>query len=422
MIGKRIIMAAFVMILAASCAQKEVIADSPAVPPVPVPDEVAYPVETDPSEGMNAFGFDLYQEMTGAPLKNMFFSPLSLSSALAMTYAGAGGTTAAQMRDALHYGPQTEAFHRQFAGMLNALKSGENSAFRMNIANAVWVQKEYPLRQDYLGLIRDLYRGEVRNLDFVHRPSPSRDTINTWVSEQTAGRINDLIPADAITPLTRLILTNAVYFNAEWENSFSKEMTRKEVFYPLSGEFFRTDMMYQRHHYAYSETDEFQILELDYKGGAQTMLIILPRERAGITELYGYIGQDILLEHDQTRTFKDVLVYLPKFRLEDDFEMTRGLSALGMEDAFTAAADFSGMTGKKDLMISSVLHKAFIEVDEIKTEAAAATAVIMKMTSTAPSMVAPVEFRADHPFIFMIRDRKSGVVLFLGHLINPEAS
>ncbi len=422
MIGKRIIMAAFVMILAASCAQKEVIADSPAVPPAPVPDEVAYPVETDPSDGMNAFGFDLYQEMTDVPLKNMFFSPLSLSSALAMTYAGADGTTAAQMRDALHYGPQTEAFHRQFAGMLNALKSAENSAFRMTIANAVWVQKEFPLRQEYLGLIRDLYRGEVRNLDFVHKPSPSRDTINTWVSEQTAGRINDLIPPDAITPLTRLILTNAVYFNAEWENPFSKEMTRKEVFYPLSGEFFRTDMMYQRHHYAYSETDEFQILELDYKGGAQTMLIILPRERAGITELYGYIGQDILLEHDQTRTFKDVLVYLPKFRLEDDHEMTPGLSALGMAEAFSPAADFSGMTGNKDLMISSVLQKAFIEVDEIKTEAAAATAVIMKMTSTAPSMVAPVEFRADHPFIFMIRDRESGVVLFLGHLINPEAS
>ncbi|MDZ7795782.1 MAG: serpin family protein [Candidatus Marinimicrobia bacterium] len=407
----------FVLIFITACAQRETVSknDTGRLPsPVFVQEKAV--------EGLNAFAFDIYREMKGPDPENMFCSPLSISAALAMTYVGAGGETAREMRDVMYYGPQHREFHTKYGNMIDSLRSGDSAEFEMKIANALWVQKKYQLRSSYVQTVKSAYSSEARELDFTEDPEESRNIINKWVSDNTAGRIRDLLPGSAITPLTRLILTNAVYFNAEWEHRFNKEMTEKSTFYCLDGKKIEAEMMYQRHYYDYSETEAYQILDLSYKGGEYIMTVMLPRDHDGIKKLSGRINNEFLDKHDSLKQRKDVMVYLPKFRLETDYGLNRYLNALGMEKAFTPSADFSGMTREKELMISAVLHKAFIDVDEEKTEAAAATAVVMKLTSVRPSPMAPVEFRADHPFIFLIRHKKEKAILFIGNLIDPKRS
>ena len=369
--------------------------------------------------GLNNFSFDLYHVLSAGSLSNTFYSPLSISSALAMTYVGANGETAEQMQSTLHYGPQVDLFHSEYGAMIDSLSSKKEQDFRMNIANAIWVQDKYKLKNYFVETVKKDYKSEVRSMDFVDQPEASRDTINYWVEKKTAGKIQDLIPAGMIDNMTRLILTNAVYFNAEWANKFNKKLTNEENFYCLDNKVVRTDMMYQREHYPVSQTKDYTILEIPYKGYEYSMLIILPTENDGLVKLSKVLSENDIIAHDKNKKHEDVLVYFPKFKMETEYELKNPLSALGMPLAFSDAADFSNITGGKDLKISSVIHKAFIEVDEEKTEAAAATAVVMKMTSMAPSPKAPLEFRADHPFLFIIRSRNDGAILFMGQLTNP---
>jgi len=371
-------------------------------------------------EGLNTFSFDLYRNLTAGTLRNTFYSPLSISSALAMTYAGAKGETAQQMQSTLHYGPQVDLFHSQYGAMIDSLSSKKGQDFKINIANAIWVQDKFKLKNYYTETVKKDYNSEIRNLDFVDSPDASRDTINYWVEKKTAGRIQDLIPAGVIDEMTRLILTNAVYFNAEWANKFNKELTNKDEFYCLDNTVIKTEMMYQRHHHPVSQTEDYTILEIPYEGYEYSMLIILPNDKAGLTELSKTLSAKDIIVHDKSKKREDVLVYFPKFRMETNYDLNKSLSALGMPLAFSADADFSNMTGGKDLMISSVIHKAFIDVDEDKTEAAAATAITMKLTSMAPAQKAPLEFRADHPFMFIIRCKNDNAILFMGQLTNPE--
>ncbi|MBW6458017.1 MAG: serpin family protein [FCB group bacterium] len=370
--------------------------------------------------GINQFAFDMLTVVSREHLQNIFYSPLSISSALAMTYAGAREQTAREMQKALHFGPQHPAFHEKYGTLSGSLQSAAESAFTMHIANAIWVQNDYRLRKDYLKIVQEYYQSISRELDFVGAPDVSTNIINQWVSDATNDRIRDLIPAGVIDAFTRLILTNAVYFNAEWEQSFNPAMTQKDDFYPLIGEAYKTDMMYKRHHFHYSQADNYQILEIDYKGKAQQMLLVLPKDRYGLEELITHAGRSMFERHDEKKREEDVILYFPKFRLETDYELNTYLHILGMKQAFTPYADFSGMTGSRDLMISNVIHKAFIEVDEFKTEAAAATAVVMRLTAMPPAPRAPIEFRADHPFLFMIRDINSGTILFIGCVTAPE--
>ncbi len=372
-------------------------------------------------EGLNTFSFDLYHNLTAGTLKNTFYSPLSISSALAMTYAGAKGETAQQMQSTLHYGPQVDLFHSQYGAMIDSLSSKKGQDFKTHIANAIWVQDQYKLKNFYIETVKKDYNSEIRSLDFVNRPEASRDTINYWVEKKTAGRIQDLIPAGVIDDMTRLILTNAVYFNAEWANKFNKELTNKDEFYCLDNTIIKTEMMYQRHHHPISQTEDYTILEIPYKGYEYSMLIILPNEKAGLTSLSKTLSAKDIIAHDKSKKREDILVYFPKFKLETNYELNKSLSAMGMPLAFSSDADFSNMTGGKDLMISSVIHKAFIDVDEDKTEAAAATAITMKLTSMAPVQKAPLEFRADHPFMFIIRSKNDNAILFMGQLTNPES-
>ncbi len=394
-----------------ACTQKEVIQDVSTVPAVTQEQIV---------EGLNIFAFDFYHSITKQALENTFYSPLSISSALAMTYAGAEGETAKQMQKVFHYGPQNSNFHTEFGALTESLRVSEKSDFEMNIANAVWVQNSYKLRKKYINIVKEKYLADAREMNFISQPGVSREIINKWVSDKTADRIHDLIPPNAINAMTRMILTNAVYFNAEWSHKFNPKMTKKRSFYCMNEETVETDMMYQRHYYQYSQTSDYQMLELTYKGYEYSMLIILPREHNGLSKLNKKISCKDIAKHDSSKQEEDILVYLPKFRLETAYELNAYLMEMGMTDAFTQQADFSGMTGNKDLMISAVIHKAFIEVDEEKTEAAAATAVVMKLTSMAPVQMAPIEFRADHPFMFIIRNQKEKAILFMGQLTTPK--
>jgi serine protease inhibitor len=370
-------------------------------------------------EGLNNFSFDLYHSLSAGSSSNLFYSPLSISSALAMTYAGANGETADQMQSTLHYGPQVDLFHSQYGAMIDSLSSKKGQDFKMNIANAIWVQDQFKLRNYFVETVKKDYNGEVRSMDFVNQPEASRDTINYWVEKKTAGKIQDLIPKGMIDDITRLILTNAVYFNAEWANKFNKRLTTEDNFYCFGNKIVKTDMMYQREHYPVSQTKDYTILEIPYEGYEYSMLILLPKENDGLIDLSKSLSADDIIAHDKNKKHEDVLVYFPKFKMETEYELKKSLSGMGMPLAFSANADFSNMTGGKDLMISSVIHKAFIDVDEEKTEAAAATAVVMKLTSMAPSPKAPLEFRADHPFLFIIRSRNDDAILFMGQLTNP---
>lgn len=384
-------------------------------------DNNTLPTQEQIVEGLNDFSFDLYHVLCAGSLSNTFYSPLSISSALAMTYAGANGETAEQMQSTLHYGPQVDLFHSEYGAMIDSLSSKKGQDFKMNIANAIWVQDQYKLKNYFVETVKKDYNSEVRNMDFVNSPEASRDTINYWVEKKTEGLIQDLIPEGMIDDITRLILTNAVYFNAEWANKFNKRLTNEDNFYCLDNKVVRTDMMYQREHYPVSQTKDYTILEIPYEGYEYSMLILLPKENNGLVALNKELSAQDIIAHDKNKKHEDVLVYFPKFKMETEYELKKALSGMGMPLAFSANADFSNMTGGKDLMISSVIHKAFIDVDEEKTEAAAATAVVMKLTSMAPSPKAPLEFRVDHPFLFIIRSKNDHAILFMGQLTQPES-
>jgi serpin B len=331
-------------------------------------------------DGNSAFAFDLYQfirEKEG----NLFYSPYSISVALAMTYAGARNETEQQMADTLHYNIDQSMLHPAFNGLDLELASRGKGAegkddkdFRLNVVNAIWGQKDYTFLNEFLDVLAENYDAGLRLLDFMNAPEASRITINDWVSDQTEGKIEDLIPQGAIDALTRLVLTNAIYFNAAWQFPFNEDMTDNGAFHLLDGGEVNVPMMIQTESFGYAKGDGYQAVELPYDGRELSMV-------------------------------------------ESDFSLTDTLAAMGMPVAFSPAADFSGMTGNRDLAITDVLHKAFVAVDEAGTEAAAATAVIMG-ESAAPEL--PVEVTLDSPFIFLIRDIGTGAILFVGRLVNPS--
>jgi serpin B len=416
---KKFMLSGVVVLLAllSSCAQKEMLNEKGIPSGQNSADRMTSPASV--IKGLNEFSFNIYCQLNAASENNEFISPLSISSVLAMTYAGAEEQTAEEMKQALHFGAQDPEFHQIYGRILDSLAQSSGD-FEINIANAVWVQKAFPLLGKFTKTVRDNYKGESRELNFIHQPVKSKETINKWVSDKTNDKIPELLSDGVIDADTRMILTNAVYFNAEWYESFNKKMTNEAPFYLLNGGQTTCDLMYQRSRLAYMETKDLQIVELFYKGRQYSMTILLPKKTDGLKELDQTVDQDLLAQFDMNKKWEDILLYVPKFKMDSDYELKPALSALGMKEAFSDDADFKGMTGEKDLKISSVIHKAFIEVDEEKTEAAAATAVVMKMTSAMPVERSPIEFRADHPFMFLIRHTESGAIVFMGQITNPK--
>ena len=373
--------------------------------------------------GNSAFAFDLYQALRETD-GNIFYSPYSISLALAMTYAGARGETAQQMSDTLHYVLPQKSLHPAFNSLdLGLSRRGEGAkgkddkGFRLNVVNAIWGQRDYQFLASFLDLLAENYGAGLRVLDFINAPEESRITINDWVSDQTEGRIEDLIPQGLIDVMTRLVLTNAIYFNAAWLHSFSEDVTRDGLFHLLDGKEITVPMMKQTESFGYADGEGYQAVELPYDGRELSMVILLPK--AG--QLEAFENMLNLRQVDGIIAgieYRQVALTMPKFEFESDFGLKEALAGMGMPVAFTRNADFSGMTGNRDLFIADVIHKAFVSVDEAGTEAAAATAVVMKLTA-APAM--PVEVTVDRPFVFLIRDIETGAILFVGRVVNPNA-
>jgi serpin B len=373
-------------------------------------------------EGNSLFALDLYQALREQE-GNLFYSPYSISAALAMTYAGARGQTEAQMAQALHFALPQETLHGSFALLAGELASrGEGAegkdgeGFRLHVANALWLQHDFDLLADYLALVEAAYGAAPHPVDFQGAPEEARVTINDWVAGETEDRITDLIPPGVIDALTRLVLTNAIYFNAAWALPFEKDATSDGPFTLLDGEQISVPMMRQNGALRYAAGEGYQAVELFYDGGELSMVILLPQ--AGQFEAFeGSLDAARLAEIEAGLSRQQVTLSMPRFEFESQFSLSESLAALGMEDAFTSAADFSGITGSPDLFISEVLHKAFVSVDEEGTEAAAATAVVMGLTA-APAEV--VQMAVDRPFVFFIRDVNTGAVLFLGRVVDPS--
>jgi serpin B len=374
-------------------------------------------------EGNSAFAFDLYQALKVKD-GNLFYSPYSISLALAMTYAGARGETAEQMAETLQFMLDQDSLHPAFnwldaelAGRGEGAQGKDGEGFRLNIVNAIWGQKDYSFLPSFLDVLAENYGAGLRILDFINETEKSRVTINDWVSDQTEGRIKDLIPQGAIDALTRLVLTNAIYFNAAWAYPFDEKATVNGPFYLLDGGQVSVPMMKQTESFGYTDGEGYQAVELTYDGDELSMVILLPEDgqfQAFEDQLQSQEVGDIISSLQPAQ----VALTMPKFEFDSEFSLKDTLTEMGMPVAFSGEADFSGMTGNLGLAISDVLHKAFVSVDEAGTEAAAATAVIVGETA-APGQ--QVEVTVDRPFIFLIRDIETGAILFLGRVLNPGA-
>jgi serpin B len=371
--------------------------------------------------GNTAFAFDLYQALRGGE-GNLFYSPYSISLALAMTYAGAAGETKQQMADTLSFTLPGDRLHPAFNALdLELASRGEGAPqgrFQLNVANAMWGQQGFDFLPDFLDVLAQNYGAGMRLLDFVRAPEESRVTINDWVSDQTAGKIPDLLPPNIFNDLTRLVLANAIYFNAGWAFPFKPENTQEDPFHLLDGTEVTVPMMKERAKLVYAEGEGYQAVALPYGTSGLSMVLLVPP--AGQFEAFeGSLSAERVNAIVKGLRGWDVALTMPRFDFESSFDLGETLATMGMPDAFIAElADFSGMTGSRELLISAVAHKAFVSVDEEGTEAAAATASVGILAST----VTPtpyVELIIDRPFVFLIRDSETGAILFVGRVLNP---
>jgi len=373
--------------------------------------------------GNTGFAMALYRLLKDED-GNIFYSPYSISAALAMTYAGARAETERQMVGALRFTLDQIRLHAAFNALDTALnfrgqraKGKDDEPFVLKVVNAIWGQKDFKFEGSFLDLLAQNYGAGLRVLDFIKSPEESRQAINDWVAKETEQRIKDLLPQGSIDELTRLVLTNAVYFNGGWLNPFPKEATRDGVFNLLDGRKVTVPMMFQSSSMGYAAGQGYQAVELKYDGEELSMVVILPD--AGTFEAFEDNLDDkklsAIIEGLKSNT---VYLTMPKFEFDSEFGLSDALAKLGMPVAFDPnRADFSGMTGNRDLYITDVVHKAFVSVDEFGTEAAAATGVIMGVTS-AP--LDPATVTLDRPFIFLIRDIVTGTVLFIGRVMDPS--
>ncbi len=373
-------------------------------------------------KGNNAFALALF-EVLRSEKGNLFFSPYSISAALAMTYAGARGETELQMAKALQFAlpqaklhPAFQALGAELAKRGEGAKASDGKGFRLNIVNALWGQEGYQFLQAYLDLLSAFYGAGMERVDYS-QPDKARALINDWVSKQTEERIQDLIPEGGVNELTRLVLTNAIYFNAAWATQFDEAYTTDLPFTRLDGSQISVPMMSLTESFNYATANGYLAVELPYDGREMSMVILLPEH--GQLDVYERpLSAETLDKIVAGLAPQQVKLTMPKFEFDAAFSLRDALSEMGMPAAFTADADLTGMTAERELFISDVFHKAFVKVDENGTEAAAATAVVVGLTSFNP--VEPIEVKVDRPFLFLIRDVKTGTILFVGRVVDPS--
>ncbi|MEA3430914.1 MAG: serpin family protein [Nanoarchaeota archaeon] len=388
--------------LIAGCTQPKTVDDSTVTP-----EAVKAVVDAN-----NQFALDYYSKIISDT--NIFFSPYSISTALAMTYEGAKGQTADEMKSVFHY-PDIDIMRPAYANIYNEINK-KGKEYKLSTANALWAQEDYTFLPEYFSTINQFYGGEVTNLNFKTETEKSRVTINNWIEDQTNDKIKDLIGKGDLKEATRLVLTNAIYFKGTWLKKFKKSNTRDQDFKVNNEKTVTVPMMTlggEEANFNYLGIQDLQILELPYSGEELSMLILLPK--GDLTNLESELSIENINQWRAMLKEQNIRVSLPKFKFETKNYMAEDLIGMGMPTAFSNDADFSGMDGTLKLKIDKVIHQAFVEVNEEGTEAAAATAVIM----IEKSMAMPTEFKADHPFIFLIQQKDTGNILFMGKVTDP---
>jgi serpin B len=372
-------------------------------------------------EASNAFAFDLYSKLASGK-GNLFFSPFSIHMALTMTHAGARGNTAQAMARTLRFGAKTEALGPAAMRLLAALRpparQGDQPPFQLEVANALWSDAGYPLLAPFTAALRQDYRAEYRELDFATARAQACETINAWVKETTRDRIQGIVDPAALPALTRLVLTNAIYFKSAWAEQFATSRTVDAPFHLSAARQVPVPLMNQEEDYSYWETPKLRGVEVPYLNHELSMILLVPKEIDGLAAVEKELSLRSFDAWKREARHRSVRLGMPRFRTEATLALRDVLSALGMAVAFTEAADFSGMSSQGDLFIDSVIHKSFIAVDEEGTEAAAVTAVpAAKAAEGEPEE--PVVVIADRPFLHAIRHARTGAILFLGRLVEP---
>ena len=373
------------------------------------------------ADSNNSFAFDLYRQIAVKEKENIFISPFSISTALAMTYAGSNGSTMDAMAKTMHFEPNTQSFHRNFSAFILQLEKNAKDKIVWRVANKLWGESKYTFNKEFLELLASNYNSPLQKMNFISQPEECRKLINAWVEKATAQKIKNLIPQGVINNDTRLVLTNAVYFKADWKTPFKKENTRDEKFTKADKSQMMVPFMNYLGSFHHTVADKYKAIRLPYKGEKHSMLIVLPNDTKDLAAIEKVIDSKAF-----TPLFSgympEVQLSLPKFKATLGISLGDYLKQMGMGEAFSLSADFSKMTAAKDLCISEVIHKAFIEVDEKGTEAAAATAVVMMTTSCAPEKKPdPIIFNANRPFLFYIIDDQTQSILFMGRIMNPAS-
>lgn len=372
----------------------------------------------------NQFALDFYSELKDKEEDNIFFSPYSISTALAMVYEGAKGKTADEIQSVFHFPEDDDSRRTAYAEIFDEINKKEKK-YKLHAANALWAQEDYQFSDEYFKIIEEYYEGKIANLDFKKNPEGSRVIINNWVEGQTNNKIKDLIPPGVLNVITKLVLTNAIYFKGEWVRQFNENDTKEEDFRINKNNSVRALMMRRTDDEAifnYTENNRIQMLEMPYSGEELSMLILLPKND-DLERLENSLSIKKLSGWKKDLEEQRVKIFIPKFKFETKYFMAKDLEAMGMPTAFSDLADFSGMVReeeKEGLKIDKVIHQTFIEVNEKGTEAAAATGVIMTPIGIGGIKKPKIPiFRADHPFIFLIQDRETGNILFMGRVTNP---
>jgi serpin B len=369
-------------------------------------------------QGSNAFALDLYARLAQEQQGNLFFSPYSVDMALAMLYAGARGQTASEMANTLRLPALGDDRLHAALGSLVARYQADKSdkGYELHVANALWAAQGSTLLADYLKTVEGDYAARLSVLDFGDATGSAK-TINDWVAEKTKDKIQNLIPASALSRATRLVLTNAIYFKGQWDMPFDPKDTAQAPWHGGGpNDSAVASMMHKQAYFGFYQGDSLSALQMPYGGGDLAMLVLLPKKQDGLGEMEKALTADLLGTITSQLRTRECVVSLPKFKIESGFSLNADLPALGMQAAFSSGADFSGIDGARDLFVSDVIHKAFVDVDEQGTEAAAATGVVV----TAMAMpMRPLEFNADHPFVLFIRDVRNQTIIFAGKIEKP---
>jgi len=382
----------------------------------------------DQVQGNNAFALDLYKTLKDKQSGNLFFSPYSISSAVAMTSVGAKEETKSEIDSVFHFDSNPHMLAGSFARInesMNTVQGTPEEFPQLYLANRIWMQVETPFEIDFVDTLDREFKSGIDALNFEENPEDSRQELNRWVAENTRGKIQDLFPAGSIHEGTRLVLASAIYLSAPWKMQFDKSNTTHEMFYLENDNMTLVEMMNTTSFFNFFNNEELALLELPYgleKGGESNlaMMVLLPKQVDGLAQIEQTLTPDALNTWMESMTIQDVQVRLPKFQMSQDLSLVETLDGMGMHQAFTSAADFSGITGSRDIAIDNILHKAYIGVDEAGTEAAAATGVTVMLTSLIESPDEdPYYFLADHPFLFLIVDRNTSSILFMGRYASP---